>query len=150
MDGENERGWAVKTEVEKREHVAEQKNNGPLLVAGVWLSFLASVVALGGVVWKGGALQQTVINLEQQRALEVSRIDRLEKDGSGGLKAHEVMDDVRVNGLEKRLSNVEQTMATIAAMQADIREIRTRLEMYLKAQNAHAIDGKTTGSVIQW
>lgn len=109
----------------------------------IWASVCVSLTTLGVLIWRGGAIAQTV-------ATDSERISRIESSGSGKLQAHESMDDVRVAGLDKRLSNVEQSMATISAMQADIREIRTRIEMYFKAQNGQANNGKQTGGVVQW
>lgn len=99
----------------------DQKGTSTIEVIAIWLSVVISLTTLGVLIWKGGAIAQTVVT-------DSFRIDRIEKDGSSKLQAHESRDEAIEQGFAARIENLETAMHSIGLMQADIREIKTRVE----------------------
>ena len=56
------------------------------------------------------------------------KIDGIEKDGSAGLKGHAALNEAQINGLDKRMANLEDAIKRVSSMEADIREIKTRVQ----------------------
>jgi hypothetical protein len=110
----------------------ESRKQGLTLAAAV-ASFLVCLATLGAVLVQVGSLKQIVMS-------DHERLNNTERLGSPPFLAHVAMDDVRVTAMDKRIGTVEQSIASIAAMQADIREIKTWLSLWAKRQGTDAPD----------
>lgn len=81
----------------------------------------AGALAIGLVIWRGGAI-------ERQVEIDTGRIQAIESSGSPGLAAHVKMDDERVSDLARRLTMAEDSTRQAMDLKVEIRVLGTKLD----------------------
>lgn len=85
------------------------------------LGGMSGLLAIGLVVWKGGALAQTVIDHGR-------RLDSIESSGSVGLREHVKLDDERVKEMQVRISTSEAVAGKVTELVGEVRVINVKLD----------------------
>ena len=86
-----------------------------------WLSALCSVLTVAFVVWRGGALANTIAEHDR-------RIVNLENAGSATVQKHVALDDEREKATSERIARLEKIIEALPEMRSDIREIKTEVK----------------------
>lgn len=94
----------------------------------LWGNVAVTIATLCILVWKGGMMAERQDANTKDIASQSGRIDRLESQGSGGLRAHVDMDDTRIKGLADRLNKAEDAIMSLSVIRTDVAEIKTSVE----------------------
>lgn len=86
-----------------------------------WLSAICSILTVAFVVWRGGALANTIAEHDR-------RIGTLESTGSVVVQKHVEKDDEREKAFDLRMERLEKIIERLPEMQSDIREIKTEIK----------------------
>lgn len=86
-----------------------------------WLSAICSILTVAFVVWRGGALANTIAEHDR-------RIISLENAGSSVAQKHVSADDERDKAITERIARLEKILEGLSDMQSDIREIKTEIK----------------------
>lgn len=95
------------------------------------LGGISGLLSIGVVFWNGGKVVEKVENQEVRINGQDQRINKIENDGSNGLKRHEGLDDQRVTDISARLRRCEDDGQAIrnnlSDIKGDLREIKAYL-----------------------
>ena len=86
---------------------------------------VSGLLAISLVVWKGGAISQTVSDHDRRLAI-------VEVRGSQGLGEHVKYDDERVTNLNKRVDRTETLVTGLIALQTDVAVMGERVTQIQK------------------
>lgn len=82
---------------------------------------ITGALAIGLVIWKGGALQRQV-------EVNTGRLERLELRGSPALEAHERMDASEQADQNRRLTNVEKLSDVVSDLRVSLSSANVKLD----------------------
>ena len=90
-------------------------------IADLLINSIPVLLAIGLIVWKGGALVSVV------EAHEV-RISAIEQTGSTVVKSHILADDQMKQEIDRRITRLENAVLELPEMRSDIKWIRQNLK----------------------
>ena len=103
-------------------------NRKTIEVIAIWLAVLVSFSNLGILIWKGGAMANSLTTSTHNLETLGAKVEQIEREGTAGLKGHTALNDANFNGLDKRVLNLENVVTRFSSIEADIREIKTRIQ----------------------
>jgi hypothetical protein len=125
-------------------HRMDNKSRGAW-VAAICAMIVASI-GVGGWFWRGGEMAGAMVSVAKSVETLQSRQDHIEQVGTSGLKAHIDLANERNNAIERRLKLMEDSIAGLNVMQADVREIKVRLQLMEQLMRGDTTKTTTKGT----
>ena len=97
-------------------------------VVGIWVAVITGITSLGLIVWKGGAFQQSMIEVKAVVASHTIDIGTLKSGGTGGLRTHEAQQAEHEKMVEKRLDKLENAINIIPQLDKRLESIQNDLD----------------------
>lgn len=112
----------------KGDNVPTSGNRGVIEVVGIWVAVCTGLTSLGLIVWKGGAFQQSMVEVKATVAQHTSELNVLKAGGTGGLRMHEAQQAEHEKMVEKRIDKLENAIDIIPQLDKRLESIQNDLD----------------------
>ena len=129
----------LREEITESIHAELATRNGMNLLTrvSVWAGLLVSLSTLGLLLWRGGALSNTLQRTVSDQALLVSKVAALESSATTGAKEYMAADTARQRETDSRLARLEAAMTDLSQMKADIAVVKVQTASLVNALHEH-------------
>lgn len=116
-------------------------------VVAAWMGAIGSIIAIGILVFQGGALVEKQAWLVTASKEADARIKALEGEGPQSLIAHAKLNDEQQRGLEARIKRLEEIVCDIPKITSILAKIETDMDYLTGRKRVPSMPHSDTGAI---